>query len=744
MVAAALAPFVPGALVQGSHEGLKRPHEVNVFSTRSLQYGDIDSWANPWATLRPMVSANPSFVPSKSISPSWDLSVSNQPSHAPTISAFSSRAPSKQPSLSSPDISVLPTAMPSARPSLVPSSGSSSDPSLLPSDLPTTILAFPSRAPSKQPSLSSPDISILPTVTPFARPPLVPSFGSSSDPSSLPSNLPITILAFPSRAPSKQPSLSSPDISVLPTATPSARPPLISSSGSSSDPSSISTNLPTVSPSTEAPRVVYDPEDYDFVTCPSELENWEQPESDYFPIQVRFFYNIHVATDASVPSTLEDVERKLLEGVALALLQCGDEEENLTGVLGVSSGPSDEVVRSCKNECHEIKGSMTVRSSGATEVSEVSCALIEAIRSQTNMVSKISGLELFMFLWADFPCPVQEDTDASTGGIGQKGTGDFLGNQSGSVKLGVAVGVTAGAMVLFVAVLVIAKGRHMQEQGRKHEKWNNIEVLDGDSDRSSVFPTPRTLDEYFDTFSPTSSSSVNLSPSSLSSDKHPDDEDDGESQVLGAGPSPWRETADIEELKSECWNTSRDDAALLMSEKDSKKGPIRGKKIPMSAKWGCRSRRKKKSKDVRHYQSCAASPPSLTPVKEHHGEESCSSSDGEASSEIQSYSWCSSSDGEASLLSAQGDWEDAIQNRFEAKSPDKTDLDNRIHTMNAPSPVVRLVETPAVPLSWREIALKPTSEKAQTIGEVLQLNIEGDVIRLNERKKDSWSSEGSI
>jgi hypothetical protein len=290
-----------------------------------------------------------------------------------------------------------------------------------------------------------------------------------------------------------------------------------------------------------------------------------------------------------------------------------------------------------------------------------------------------------------------------------------VGNDS--VKLGAAIGVTAGAMILFVAVLMFARGRHMHEEEDQKQEWKNIE------DGNNLLPTPRTLDDHFEYFSPTSSSPVNLSSSSSEGDF--DDKDNGESQVLGAGPSPWRVTKDIQELKSGSVFAPRDDTASLLSEKDSKKGPIRGKKILMSAPWGRSSRQKKKSKkkDDRYYQSCLEPPSPMTPIKEQHDERSgSSSSDRDTSSEIQSIN----SD---SLLSAQGKWE----SRSEAESP-KTDLDDRSHAINAISPVVRLLETPAVALSWREIALKQTSEEVQTPGEALQLNLEGEVIRVDLRK----------
>jgi hypothetical protein len=69
---------------------------------------------------------------------------------------------------------------------------------------------------------------------------------------------------------------------------------------------------------------------------------------------------------------------------------------------------------------------------------------------------------------------------------------------------------------------------------------------------------------------------------------------------LHGGPIPWRETVDIEELNRVSLYTSRDnavllrvDTGLLTPEKDSKKRPIRSKKIPISALWARRSRKRK-------------------------------------------------------------------------------------------------------------------------------------------------------
>lgn len=677
LAAAALAPLVSGDLVElttgDDHEGRKGPSQVNVVSSTSIRSlahfpwspehfpNSKQDWVNPgwWTTS---VTASPSFAPSQSIS--------NQPSHAPTeTTSIPSRAPSKQPSLR-PSLSVLPTATPSLSPSALPSS------------TPTTLT-------SSQPSLAM-------------------SGTPSSTPSSVPSDL-------GGRVESPGPSVVGAPVWTWPDfRSPSAAP------------SPLPSNLPTVSPSTTEDSE----DDFDYVTCNNALPS----EQEDLRVQVRFFYNIRVETGASVSSILGDIERNLLPVVALALLECDDEDDGerrrhlLAGVLGVSSGPNDEVVGSCDgdsdnedNECYEIAGRMTVRSSTALVVTELSCTLTEAIRNQTNL--QISGLDLFTFTGAELPCPDQEDdTDAiDNGGIGQEGDGDSLGNQSETVNLGTAIGIGAGAMVLLVAVLMFARGRHRHVHDQEGQKL--------DDDGHSILPTPRTLEDHFDFSSP-----VKLSSSSSSSDSYPSDEDYG---ALGAEPSPWRKKAgDIEEL-ADMEELERDDTALLLSEQDSKKGPIRGKRNPMSAPAWARRLKKVKNKNDRYYQSCLETTPPMAAIKEQNDEGSCSSSDCEALSEVQSE--------DSDFLSAQGDWEGSAQNSSEAESP-KSDLDDRIHTITASSPVVRLLETPPVPLKWRGVAPKPTSEQeeAQTTGEVLQLNLEGDVVRLDRRKMDDLSWEEII
>lgn len=436
-------------------------------------------------------------------------------------------------------------------------------------------------------------------------------------------------LSSPSTQPTTTPSAA---INIEPTAQPKTSSPSEAASVSpsltfsSSQPTAEESQTPT-SPNSQGNSQVFvrDPNDSNSWICPQGTGSTSE-STILVDTQVDFVYHIWIEADKSTASVIVDVEDKLAEAVATELLTCNEERRRLLdGVVSVSSSPADSESGSCATECHIVNGYVTIQSNGGSTASDIYCEAIGAVAKAatlTNIATATDGVEGLQFISSPISCPSQasgsdandvddaDDVDNSNSDVDSLNRDIQTSDGSTTLRTGVSAAIAGVGLILFVSLFVLVQ-RHR----------SNLDEAAQDKDLFSIPPNPTGLSSpssarYSDVDDHLVDVGTLMEVRGLEFDEdEPDLEDielDQEGAVLLGAQAPpdspgWRE-GHREESSARSDVSDDEDLQSLMEDAE----PVQISYVPRPKK---KTRSRKKIIE-QSYQSCVASSPPMTPIKE--------------------------------------------------------------------------------------------------------------------------------